>query len=93
MDAVGTSLIPLYRFLGPIAVIVILVLFVTGVVKTVLDVVISPVHTAVTRMSTTSRLIRCFMNGNGGDRTIRVTAPALSHAYGPESEPVAPRTT
>jgi hypothetical protein len=37
-----------------------------------------PVHTAVTRMSTTSRLIRCFMNGNGGDRTIRVTALGMA---------------
>jgi hypothetical protein len=40
VDAVGTSLIPLYRFLGPIAVTVIRALFVIGIVKTILDVII-----------------------------------------------------
>src|SRR5450830_1313255 len=40
VDAVGFSLIPLYRFLGPVAATVIMVLFLVSLVKTILDVII-----------------------------------------------------
>jgi hypothetical protein len=43
VDTVGSSLIPLYRFVGPFAVTIMLGMFVLGIVKTIIDVIIRTV--------------------------------------------------
>ncbi len=49
MDVVGFHLVPLYRLLGPTAIIAILVLFLVGIIRMLLDIVIRAIAIARVR--------------------------------------------
>ncbi len=49
MDVVGFHLVPLYRLLGPTAMIAILVLFLVGIIRMMLDIVVRAIAIARVR--------------------------------------------